>query len=259
MATADEWRFRRRLRPVERLERDVVRVLDRPTNVLDFWVDLTDADELVRRRATGGSDITLTALVVKAAGLAALASPQLHRMHGIFRVMEPAHADVGISVATEEMLAPVVVIGEVDRKLAGDVARELRTKIAAAKDHDRTRAPLFARYAALVPFPLRRAFIRWWLLSPARRRRAFGTIQVSTVMRFNLDAAFTPVVVEMLLVAGGLQKQVRLGNSGAAEARLGARFQLHASHEKLNGVTGEAFARRFREVLSEPGQLVGAE
>ena len=237
----------RRLTPTERLERDVIRVLSRPVIVIDFWVDLAAATQLAQQLARHGkSHVTLTTLVIKAAARAAMACPRIHRMYGPLRAIDPAQADVGVSVASDAMLSPVVVISGADRKSLDDIASELRAKAEAARVQERTSAPQFARYVTWLPFPLRRAFIRWWLLSPERRRRTTGTIQISMLDRFGITGAIAPFTAELLLVAGAVEDG----------ARVGARFQLHADHQKLNGVTGGCFVRAFRDALATPEQLL---
>jgi hypothetical protein len=107
----------------------------------------------------------------------------------------------------------------------------------------------------LFPFPhLRRLLIRAWFASPRRRRRAVGTIQISVLDRFGIDAGQVPVVAELLLVCGAVRGRVELQPDGRLATRKGAQFCIHGSHRKLNGESGGRFIERFREVLQDPAR-----
>ncbi len=243
----------RRLRPVEALERDILRVFTRPVVVGEFWVDLDAADWFLRERRADGIRLTFVSLFAKAAALAAMASPRAHRMYGPFGVLEPGSADVGVSIQGDGMLAPVQVLRAAEGKSLSELAVELREKTRQARMEEARMLALVDRYLWLFPFPpLRRLLIRAWFASPRRRRRAVGTIQISVLDRFGIDAAQVPVVAELLLMCGAIRDRVELQPDGRLATRKGAQFRLHGSHRKLNGETGGQFIERFREVLQDP-------
>jgi hypothetical protein len=93
----------RRLRGIEAWQRDVIAVLTRPAVVGEFRVRLDAAARRVGQ--ADGPKLTWTHLFIKAAALAAVSSPALHRMYGPFGVLEPGHADVGVSVEGQEPCA----------------------------------------------------------------------------------------------------------------------------------------------------------
>jgi pyruvate dehydrogenase E2 component (dihydrolipoamide acetyltransferase) len=247
----------RRLRGVEAWHRDIISALSAPAVVGQFWVELDAAQRLVRGSAPGEGKLTLTHLFAKAAALSALSSPALHRMYGPFGALDPAHADVGVSVEGQEVLAPVVVLREADRKPLVEIARELRALAAEARERDARDAVLFDRYLKLFPFPqLRRLLIRAVLSSAKARRLAAGTLQFSNIGHFGIDAAQVPVVVELLLVGGVVQRRPVADEEDRVRVALGAEFTLHGSHRKVNGQTAGQFIRTFRSLMAQPERLL---
>jgi pyruvate/2-oxoglutarate dehydrogenase complex dihydrolipoamide acyltransferase (E2) component len=233
----------------------VISALTRVTAEARFWGDLEDASKFLQ--AEGKGVISFVHLYVKAAALAVLASPFLHRQFGLFRVTEPAHAAVGVSAAGRRVLAPVVVIDEADKKSLQDIATELGEKASRARSEERKAIPRLDQWMWTFPFPALRRFItRWVLLSPRRRRKILGTIQVSDLSHFGIDMGYSSVVGELLLLCGSVDKRVVVGGDDLPAVRTGAWFTLQGSHQKVNGRTAGKFIARFRELLAHPETLV---
>ncbi|HJU43439.1 MAG TPA: 2-oxo acid dehydrogenase subunit E2 [Vicinamibacterales bacterium] len=248
----------RRLRPYEAFERDVIASLTRPTVVGEFWVDLDALEQhLDAQRAAMTVGLTFTHYFVKAAALAVRDVPELRRIYGRWRVLEPSHVDVGISVeAPETMLAPVVIIEQADSKTLAEIARDLRSRARRARVESRRFQALANRYLRLLPFPpIRRALIRTVLANVRWRRRAVGSIQISTLDHFGIDSAHVPLAAELLLVAGAVERQARIEGRDKIVIRTGAQFTLHGTHAKVNGRTAGAFIERFRNLLAAPERL----
>jgi pyruvate/2-oxoglutarate dehydrogenase complex dihydrolipoamide acyltransferase (E2) component len=244
----------RRLRPIEAVERDIVVALTAPTAACEFWVDLEEAARFVRERhAAAPTPLTLTHLYIKAAACAVVRVPDLHRMYGPFSAIDPAHADVGVSVLAGAMVEPVVVIQQANLKPLAVIASELRSRAAAARADAQRFRLLVDRYLWLFPFPrLRRAAIRAFLASARRRRQLIGTIQLSSMGRFDLRTSYLPMVPDILLIAGVASRQACVEGTDRIVARTGAMFALHGSHRKLNGRTAGAFVSHFRTLLQDP-------
>lgn len=244
------------MRAVEALQRDVLAVLTRPVVVGRFWVDLKEAQRVVRESATEGVRLSLTHLIVKATAMAALASPDIHRMFGPLTAVDPGHADVGVSVEGQEILAPVVVIREADRKSLVEIAQELRELAKEAREKETRDVVLIQRWLKFFPFPgLRRLLIRAFWSIPRIRRQAAGTVQFSNIGSFGIEAAHVPVVAELLLVGGVLQRLPMVDEHDAMVVGVGAEFTVHGAHRKVNGQSCGKFTRTFREVLGRPEAL----
>ncbi len=251
---SDTLRF---LTPIEALQRDFVQVLTHPVVVGNFWIDLEKALCWLDGGERSSSErLTLTHLIIKAAAHAILDAPMLHRMYGPWRVVEPGHADIGVSVEGRQILSPVVVIKEADRKSLGDIARELREKAIQVREAEPRDIAKINRFLWLFPFPaLRRFFTRLVLRSPRFRRQISGTLQFSNIGHFGIDAASVPLVVETLLVGGVVRKRLFLDEEGQLRSSRGADFRLHASHRKLNGRTCGQFLSSFQRLLGNPEQM----
>jgi hypothetical protein len=241
------------IRGAEALEADVISALTRPAMFGRFWVDLENARRwLEERRAAGNpEELTYTHLFVRAAALAAMASPDLHRMYGWFRCVDPGAADIGVSVACEGILAPVVVLAAADRMSVTEIARELREKAAQARRDDPRVRKLADRFVPFLPIPfLRRFLIRLAFSSPSFRRRMVGTIQITNIGLAEAEDCHVPMAAEIILCCGVVEKRVVV--------RTGAVFTLNGSHRKLTAVTGRPFVERFRRLLASPEELASS-
>jgi hypothetical protein len=147
-------------------------------------------------------------------------------------------------------------VREADRKGLGQIAQELRALAQQAREAETREVELFNRYVKLFPFPfLRRALIRAAWSSPQLRRKLVGTLQFSNIGHFGIDAAHVPVVGELLLVGGVVEKRAVPDGQGGWSEALEARFRLHGSHRKVNGQTAGLYIATFRSVLAEPDRL----
>ncbi|MCB9665445.1 MAG: hypothetical protein H6732_15135 [Alphaproteobacteria bacterium] len=226
---------------LETLDADVVAVLTGPVIHVRFEVDLEPCAPLL------ADGLTWTPVILKAGALAAMAAPDLHRMHGTWRVLEPAACDVGVSVAGEGLLAPVVVLPAVDRMPLGEIAGLLAERAAVARAEEARSHALVNAVIPWFPFPwLRRALVRWLFSSPARRRRMVGSLQVTNIGLSDADIAYVPMTAELLLVVGAIR---------TVDGRRRVTLGIQASHLKLNAVTVRPFLRRFREVIAQPELL----
>jgi pyruvate/2-oxoglutarate dehydrogenase complex dihydrolipoamide acyltransferase (E2) component len=240
----------------EAIETDVIRSLTGATVTGDFWIDLEPALRFLERQPR---ELLLSRihLYVKAAALAVLDAPSLHRQWGLLRVHDPVHADVGVSVGSSRSLAPVVVIASADLKSLAEIGRELRAGARRALREERRTTEMVDRWGRFFPFPiLRRLVVRWVMASPTRRRKLVGTIQISDLDSYQIDAAQVPLVGELLLVAGAVRKSVVPGDGDRPVVRSGAMFTLHGSHRKLNGRTAGEFIGKFRALMAEPERLL---
>lgn len=245
----------RRMRGSERLDHDVIHVLTRPCIAGTFWVDLEPARAWLEAR-DASERLTWTHLIVKAAALAALQAPELHRMYGWGRALDPAHADVGVSVLGERIVTPVVVVRAADTLSPGQIRDVLRQAVPQAQAEERAGTALVDRWWWVVPLAwVRRRLTRLVLSFPGVRRKLVGTIQVSNIGFFGFEHAHVPMVGELLLVTGAVEKRVVAGDDDLPLARLGMVCSIHASHTKLNGETGGRFVRAFRELLAHPDRL----
>jgi hypothetical protein len=246
------------IRGAEALEADVISALTRIVVSARFWVDLENARcWLEERRAEGNpAGLTYTPLFAKAAGMAVMASPDLHRMYGLLRCIDPGVADVGVSVAAEGVLAPVVVLPAADRMSVREIAQELREKAAQVRrDDPRTRA-LADRFVPFLPIPfLRRLLVRLAFSNPSFRRRMVGTIQVTNVGLSGAEDCYVPMAAELLLGCGLIEKRVVPDERDRPVVRTGAVFIVQGSHRKLTAVTARPFIERFRALLASPEEL----
>jgi pyruvate/2-oxoglutarate dehydrogenase complex dihydrolipoamide acyltransferase (E2) component len=197
--------------------------------------------------------ITYTHIIVRAAAVALAANPDLHVLMCASRIHSPDRVDIGLSIAGETFVAPVLVVEGADQKSLLVVAEEITRRAPEVKAADHQMLQLLRRWGWLLPFSfLRRALLRILFRGLAFRRKGSGTFQVSLVP--NVDQAFTPMFsTSAILIAGSVRDRV-VAVSGKPAVRAMATLTCCADHGVWDGRAGERFLLAVRNVL-ETGAL----
>ncbi len=193
----------------------------------DVWMDAAMAF-LERLRRESAEKITLTAVLVKAAGHALRHHPRVNAQFTGDAVVMKERCNVGVAVAVEDGLF-VPVIRDADRKGIGAISAELRSLADAA------------RRGNLLP-----------------EQYEGGSITLSNLGMFAVDyfqAIINPP--ESCIIGVGTARQrpvVREGQLGVARM-MGV--TLSADHRVLDGVEAARFMESFQELLEAPDRLRG--
>lgn len=191
----------------ERWLRDGLRVLRPALSVLQCTVDMTKALEGLENLRRGGVPATPTLLVVHAAARALAFNPRLHQLLAGNRRHYPNRIDIGLSVAGEAFVAPVLVLEAADQKTVGELAAEAVRRAPEAREADQRLLRALRTWGRLAPFGwLRRIILRVLFSSPTFRKKGAGTFQVSSVpVDWGLTSAFATAGV---LFAGQVSQRV---------------------------------------------------
>jgi pyruvate dehydrogenase E2 component (dihydrolipoamide acetyltransferase) len=161
---------------------DGLRVLRPPVSLLQVSVDMTNALERLEALRRSGVQASTTHQLAHAAAAAFAANPSLHQFLAGSRRHWPARVDIGLSVAGETFVAPVLVIEGADRKSVGEIASEVARRVPEVREADARFLRALRLWGWVVPFGfVRRALLRLFFRSPGFRSRGAGTFQVSTV------------------------------------------------------------------------------
>ncbi len=243
----------RRLDYAERWLRDGLALCHPPGFSQSLEVDMTRAKSLLDGAKARGIRATYTHLIVRAAAVVLAANPDLHVIVCGNRVYHPAQVDIGLSVAGETFMAPVLIIEAADRKPLRAIADEIVRRTQEVQDAGGKMISLLRQWGWLLPFGfLRRGLLRVLRRSLGFRRKGSGTFQVSIVP--GVDRAETSVFnMSAILIAGCVRPRI-VAVDGAPAVRLTVHLTCSADHRVWDGKAGQKFLLAVREVL-ETGSL----
>jgi pyruvate dehydrogenase E2 component (dihydrolipoamide acetyltransferase) len=226
---------------------DSLDVLRPAFGVHQLTVDMTAAVRRIDELRRGGVNATPTHLLIEAAARALAAHPDLHVLISGQRRHRPTRVDIGLSVAGEIFVAPVLVIEDAASKSVVEIAAEVAARVPAVRADDRARLAGLRRWGWLVPFAfLRRMLVRMMFWNPRQRRKVAGTFQISTV---PVDWALTSTFVAAgVLVAGRLRSVVAVVD-GQPAVRPVMTLTLSGDHGVWDGAAAARFMAAVRERL----------
>lgn len=239
-----------RLDFAERWLRDGLRVLHPSLSVLQVSVDMTHAMARLDVLRRAGVQVSPTHLVVRAAARALAENPSIHQIVAGNKRHRPTQVDIGLSVAGETFVAPVVVIEAADTKSVEEIAAEIARRAPEAKKNDQQMLAMLRRFGWLVPFGfLRRAILRTLFTSPMFRRKGAGTFQVSTV---PVDWAFTTAFSTAGVLFGGNVVQRVVAVDGQPAVRPMMTLTLSGDHGVWDGRAATRFVASVKAALEAP-------
>ena len=191
----------------ERWLRDGLHVLRPAFSVLQTTVDMTHANRRLEELRRQSVHASATHLLVHATARVLKGNPQLHQIVAGVRRQRPERVDIGLSVAGESFVAPVLIIEGADGKTVEQIVEETARRTPEIRKADQAMLRMLRRWGWLVPFaPMRRAVLRILFRSATFRRKGAGTFQVSTVpLDWALSSAFSTAGV---LIAGQTRSRV---------------------------------------------------
>jgi pyruvate dehydrogenase E2 component (dihydrolipoamide acetyltransferase) len=234
--------------------RDGLTVCHVPAFSLSIEADMTDARNLLAIAKSRGMRLTYTHVMVRAAALALSQNDDLNQMTGGNRVYQPEHIDIGLSIAGDTSVAPVMVIENSGAKALPEIAREIVERAPAVREADRVMRKALDRWGFIIPFGfIRRALLRALFRSVHFRRKGSGTFQVS-IMK-GADHVSTPVFSSSaaLIVGSVRDKPVAIEGKGATILPM-VTLICCADHRIWDGRAAYRFLDSVRNIL-ESGRL----
>jgi len=193
-------------------------------------------------------------LLIKACSLALKKHPRVNYMVRGHKVVQPSSIDIGISVAGEENVAPVVVIREADTKSLQTIAQELFVKSVEAKKQEKLNLKKLDGIGRWVPFnSIRKKVVDLFINNQRIRRELVGTFQISSLS--NVDFFFpTVITTTALLGAGGIANRC-IGVGEKVEVRPTLYLSLAVDHRVLDGLKAADFLAEIKRLLENPREL----
>lgn len=234
----------------ERWLRDGLSVLRPAFSVAQVTVDMTSALRMLEELRQSGVHATTTHLLVRAAARALAANPQLHQIVAGNRRQRPAQVDIGLSVAGESFVAPVLVIEAADRKSVAEIADETSRKTPEVRAADQRMLKALRLWGRLVPFGfLRRGLLKLLFGSATFRRKGAGTFQVSTV---PVDWALSSVFSTAGVLIGGQTRSRVIAVEGHPAVRQTMTLTLTGDHGVWDGRAVVRFLAAVKGELESP-------
>ncbi len=214
-------------------------------------VDMTNSRALIEQAREHGIRLTYAAIFVRAAGMVLAAHPDLHIMVCGSRVYSPTRVDIGVSVASEGSLAPVMLLERANTKTAAQLAAELASRSDEVRSADMKLMGSLRRWGWLLPFAaLRKVLLKTLYRSLEFRRRSAGTFQVSIVP--GVDQFLTPVFGGSAVLTAGRVAERVIAVDGLPMVRPTVYLACSSDHRVWNGAASERFLRALRDVLEGP-------
>jgi 2-oxoglutarate dehydrogenase E2 component (dihydrolipoamide succinyltransferase) len=247
--------------PGRRILFDAVDSARRPDGFATMLVDLLPAKEFKDAfRKRHGVPLTYLHMLIKACTLIMKKYPWTNYMIERYRVIHPSSIDVGISVAGEEVITPVVIIREADKKSLIEIVEEFRRKTAEAIRDEEKNLEKLRKIGRLLPINfLRRMVIRYLAQSYRLRRQVVGTVQISMMNTKETDL-FIPMTMgtAVLMGVGGVaNRPVAVGDK--VEVRPSVYVTLLIDHRVWHPLHASELSKELRWIMEHPEELEKTE
>jgi 2-oxoisovalerate dehydrogenase E2 component (dihydrolipoyl transacylase) len=157
-------------------------VAPRPDGLGVWLQDLLAATEFRDRyRREQQVPLTYSPIFIKACALGLRKYPQCNALVGHGKIVSPSSIDIGISMAGEGVLDPVVVIREADTKSLKGIVAEIRERGRDRQEQQQGETQILNSLGRWVPSILRRKILAWTMRNAALQRRYVGTFQISVL------------------------------------------------------------------------------
>ncbi len=241
----------------QRVLMDVLGAARRPDSSAVMLLDMSAAEAFRQEyRKKYGVPLTHLHLIIKAVAQTVEQEPWLNYMVAGYKIIKPSSIDIGVSVAADESVTPVVVITEANKKSLKEICTELATKASEAVRQEQENLRRLNQLGRWLPFGfLRRRVVRFVASRSWVRRRVIGTTQI-TSLGFK-DLAFhlpSHMGTAMLLSVGGISKRpVVVGDKIEIRPTVYVAFQVDGRVVPAKRAM-RAF-RRFRRWIEHPHAL----
>jgi len=243
--------------PGRKILMDAVSAARRPDGYGVMLLDLLPAKEFREEfRKRHGISLTHLHLIIKACAMVIRKHPWAHYMIERYRIIKPSSIDIGVSVAGEETVTPVVVIREADKKTLKEIAEEFRKKTGEALREEEEKLNDLKRIGKFIPFNfLRRRIIQYFAENYRLRRKMVGTAQISMMNTRETDI-FIPTVMgttALLGVGGVANRPLVVGDR--VEVRPSVYVSIEIDHRTWHVRNGAELAKEFKWLMEHPQEL----
>jgi pyruvate/2-oxoglutarate dehydrogenase complex dihydrolipoamide acyltransferase (E2) component len=234
----------------ERWLRDGLEITRPPAFFQSMDADMTRVQKLIQDAATRGLRLTYAPVLVRAAALSLARNRDLHVVVSGRKAYAPGSIDIGLSIAGEMFLAPVLVLKDAENKKLLALAREIGARAPEARAADRKMMAMLRNWGWVIPFSsARKAALRILARFAGFGRKGSGTFQVSVLA--DVDQHMTPLFGTVGILCAGRVRDRVVAVNGRPQVRPTITLTCCADHRLWDGKAGERFLRGVREALED--------
>ena len=232
----------------ERWLRDGLEISRLPAAVKIVEIDATKANQSIQLFRAKGFRVTFTHLVIRAAALSLARNPALNVMLAGNRRFYPATVTIGVSVAANSFVAPVLVIAEAESKPLITLAREMAERREGLISESEEFLKQLRRWGWLVPFSFARRFVLKLIARNfENRQKLSGTIQVTSLRRSDTAIPLTFGSTAVLGIGRVGERVVAV--DGQPAVRYMMNLTCTSDHRVWDGRAGEQFMAAMKDIL----------
>jgi pyruvate dehydrogenase E2 component (dihydrolipoamide acetyltransferase) len=227
---------------------DGIEITRPPAFFLSLDADMSRVQNLIQRASGRGVSLTYAPVLIRAVALSLARNRELNVVFRRGKVFRPESIDIGISVAGETFLAPVLVVENADKKELPQLANEIRTRVPDVRAAERKTIARLRKWGWLIPFSLgRKAVLRILAQSATFQRKGSGTFQVSVLAM--VDQFRTATFGTAGILTAGRVRDAIVAVDGQPAVRPIITLTCCVDHRLWDGRAGERFLCGVREVL----------
>jgi pyruvate dehydrogenase E2 component (dihydrolipoamide acetyltransferase) len=238
----------KKLNWAERWLRDGLEISRLPATVKILEIDATRATQSIHRWREKGQRVTVTHLIIRAAALALAKNPELNVMLVGNRRFYPATVTIGVSIAADSFVAPVLIIAEAEKKPVIILAREVAERREGVITESQEFVKRLRRWGWIVPFSFaRRLVLRRMANNFETRQKLSGTIQITSLRRSDTAIPLTFGSTAVLAI-GRISERV-VAMDGQPAVRPIFNLTCTSDHRVWDGMAGEKFMAEIKDTI----------
>jgi len=179
--------------PGKRILMDVIAYPRPPDGHALLWVDMSAAREFCHQyRREHKVPLTDLHLLIKASAAMIKHYPAINQMLDGYKIIAADAIDIGISVAGEEGITPVVVIRNADQKSLPEIVEEFKEKKRKAVEEEQENLEKLRKIGRWIPVNfVRRQLVQFVTQRHFVKRRVIGTFQITSLNMEDVEMHVT--------------------------------------------------------------------
>jgi len=179
--------------PGKRILMDVIAHPRPPDGHALLWVDMSAAREFCHQyRRKYKVPLTDLHLMIKASAIMIKHYPSANRMLDGYKIITPDSIDIGVSVAGEEGITPVVVVRNADQKPLPEIVEEFKEKKKKAIEEEQENLEKLRKIGRWIPINfIRRQLVQFLTQKHFVKRNVIGTFQITSLNMEDVEVHTT--------------------------------------------------------------------
>jgi pyruvate dehydrogenase E2 component (dihydrolipoyllysine-residue acetyltransferase) len=219
-------------------------------------VDVSGVQNIIDAYRHLGKRITYTHVAVKVCADLLARSPAHHKFVADNQELHPARVDIGLAVAADQPLAPILVVKAADRKTLVAISEEVERRAPEVRKQFAEAISQWKKWGWLVPFSfLRRPLLRMAAGGVHARRKAAGTFQITNLPEADI---FVPLLLGGVSALGmGRVSERVVPREGRIVIRPMITLTYSVDHAVFDGRMAASFLSDLKQALESCDATLG--